>query len=160
MGQRGPAKTPTAILKVRGSRIVRSRENEPVAPSGTLECSDWISDEAKAIWSEIVPPLAEMGILCPIDQCALARYCVALSWWRKATQWLNENEEVYPVYDKHGKVRAYKKHPYVMISNQLEGQLRTLERAFGLSPSARAGLSIDTTRKPLNDAIKNKYFPN
>lgn len=52
MGKRGPAPTPTNILKLRGSTLVTERRlrSEVKGPTGNPECPDWLDEDAKAMW--------------------------------------------------------------------------------------------------------------
>ena len=47
MGKRGPGKTPTAILKLRGSGLVPSRKGEPKPKKERPRCPLWIRRKAR-----------------------------------------------------------------------------------------------------------------
>jgi phage terminase small subunit len=75
MGRRGPAPTPTPLLKLRGSTLItKKRERAEVkGPEGRPDCPDWLKDDARAAWDYLVPQLETMGILTRIDGNALSR---------------------------------------------------------------------------------------
>jgi P27 family predicted phage terminase small subunit len=78
MGKRGPKKTPTNILKIRGSSLVKDRpKNEPIPVAGMPEPPEWVQGEALAEWNRKAPLLYEQGTLTLVDGNALGAYCVA-----------------------------------------------------------------------------------
>lgn len=145
MGKRGPRPTPTSVLKLRGSTLVTpEREASEVhGPTGTPDCPDWLDDQAKAAWDEIVPLLQDMGILTRIDGNALARYCRLWSRWRKMEAFIEEKGEMYPLRAEDGSVKYFQQWPQVAIANKLAQQLTRLEQEFGLTPSARTRIHVD-----------------
>ena len=74
MGKRGTPRTPTAILKLRGSDLVSSRANEPDALAGDLEALESVSssDEATRIFKRLAKNLQAMRVLGSQDATALS----------------------------------------------------------------------------------------
>lgn len=144
MGRRGPAPTPTALLKLRGSSLASKRREiaEAHGPPGTPRCPPWLDKNAKAAWRHLVPLLDTMGVLTRIDGQALARYCRLWSRWRKMEAFIEEKGEMYPLRGDDGQVRCFQQWPQVAIANKLSQQLTRLEQEFGMTPSARARLEI------------------
>lgn len=161
MGRRGPAPTPTAILRLRGSKLVNQRDRyratEAKGPPGTPDCPDWLDQDAKAAWEHLVPQLESMGVLTRIDGNALARYCKLWARWRKAEAFLDKNGEVYPLRDEKGKVKYLAQFPQVSIAANLAQQLTRLEQEFGLTPSARTRIQVDPGL-PVSDPVKSRFF--
>jgi P27 family predicted phage terminase small subunit len=161
MGRRGPAPTPTAILKLRGSPLATKRRNlrEPKGPPGRPRCPDWLDEDAKAAWRHLIPQLDSMGVLTRIDGNALARYCRLWSRWRKAEAFLDKNGEMYPLKDEAGKVKCFQPFPQVSIANKLAQQLTRLEQEFGMTPSARTRIQLNKPMSTLelNDP-KARFF--
>jgi P27 family predicted phage terminase small subunit len=144
MGRRGPAPTPTPILKLRGSRrATRKREAAEVhGPAGTPDPPDWLDDDARKAWDELVPMLEGMGVLTRIDGNALARYCRLWVRWRKMETFIQEKGEMYPLRNDDGNVKCFVQWPQVAIANKLAQQLTRLEQEFGMTPSARARIQV------------------
>ena len=144
MGKRGPAPTPTPILKLRGSkRVTRKREAREVsAPAGTPDRPDWLDDDARKAWDELVPMLEGMGVLTRVDGNALARYCRLWSRWRRAEAFIDQHGEMYPLKDDSGNVKYFQQWPQVAVAGKLALQLTRLEQEFGMTPSARARIQL------------------
>ena len=140
MGKRGPKKTPTAVLKLRGSWRGDARKNEPKA-TGLPVCPEWLDAEAKTAWKRLVPQLIAIGCAASLDENALVRYCQLWSRWVSGSQFIQKYGETYPLKDNDGKVKCFQQHPQVSIVRSLSVVLSKLEAEFGLTPAARAGLS-------------------
>lgn len=74
MGARGPARTPTPILKARGSWLADTaeRKNEPQLTVGSPAKPKFLSPIASAEWEAIVSELVPSGVLTKADGPALA----------------------------------------------------------------------------------------
>ena len=154
MGKRGPKRKPTAILKLHGSRAVEQRKGEPIPPSGRPRCPSFVDDYAKQAWKQLIPQLEEMGVLAKIDRTALVRYCQTWSRWRNCAEFINQNGETYPLRDNDGNVKCLQQWPQVGIYNKLADSLLRLEVQFGLTPSARAGLTVQKKQQSNDQAAR------
>ena len=130
----GPKKTPTKILKNRGSWRAGLRGGEPVPDPSMPVKPVWVKDKAATIWKRAVKLLGDMGVLTSIDGFALGMYCVYLDLW---------------VTEMGSKIRS---EPDM---ERYANQIHKGERAFGLTPADRAGLVVE--KKPVDDG-KAKYF--
>lgn len=156
MGKRGPARTPTNILKMRGSWRAKGREGEPRPDASAPRCPKWLRPEAKRVWRELVPQLERMNVLARCDRNAIARYCQVFAKWRSAEEFLKEHGEVYPEKNASGQTLGLREYPQVSQAIRFSEQLLRLEREFGLTPSARANLSVG--KKPPEGGGKARFF--
>jgi P27 family predicted phage terminase small subunit len=70
-----PSRTPTAILRARGSWRAKQRANEPEYEIGAPDRPEWLSKSAKSEWHRLVPQLVTRGVLALVDAMALTVYC-------------------------------------------------------------------------------------
>ena len=156
MGKRGPARTPTNILKMRGSWLADTRVDEPQPEKGRPTCPAWLDKEAKRYWREIAPQLETMGILGKCDRGALARYCRTWAKWRQAEEFLMEHGDYVTIRNAEGQVVEIKEPPQVARAIRLGDQLLRLEQQFGLTPSARASMAITKENPEENRGRRTK----
>lgn len=146
MGKRGPAKTPTNILEAKGSWLAKTRKNEPKGERDVPPAPEWVTLRGCAIWDKVTKQLAAMNVLCTIDAVALGRYCENLAKWIAAHEFVEKHGTVYPVKDKDGNLVEMKPMPQFTAMLRLDERLSRSEAAFGMTPSARASLAMDTTK--------------
>lgn len=127
MGKRGPAPTPTALLKARGSWRGASRPGEPQPKVGEPPKPAGLSKVASTAWDILAPRLAIVRCLAETDGIALARYCELWAAFASLrTRRTRKPDDVNLL--------------YAMLKAG-ETMLR-LEREFGLTPAARAQLTV------------------
>ncbi len=162
MAKPGPKKTPTPVLRLRGSRHVRHRKDMKVKSHRPAR-PVWLSSVARKEWDRIVPILENLGILAPIDREMLALYCEAHA------DYLEAKALVKSLLVKTGEKTTKKKdgsivmsggnviqHPALSIRNQAWKRLKDICAEFGMSASSRTGIgNVQTVVK--NDA-KAKFF--
>ena len=107
----------------------------PVAP-------DWLPAEAAAEWDRVVPELARLELVKPVDRAALTAYC--LTWDRLVTAQRMATENGLLATNSQGEVRA----PWVAIIEAASKELRSWAGEFGFTPSAESKLS---TQEASND---------
>ena len=160
MGKRGPAPTPTALLKLRGSTLVTQQreKNEVSGPAGLPDAPDWLDDDARAVWDQLVPLLRQMNVLTKIDGHALARYCRLWTRWRKAEDFIDKHGDVYTLRDEAGKPKYVQQFPQVSIAAKLAQQLTRLEQEFGMTPSARSRIQHAPEAGQERPSGKSRFF--
>ena len=157
MGLRGPPRTPTEVLRKRGSWLANRNPREPRPKRGRPVCPRWISKRAKRAWKELIPLLDAMGVLALIDRNALIRYVQSWAAWREAHEFLNKHGSSYPLKDKSGKAVGFKAFPQVKMVAELSAQLGRLEGQFGMTPAARSRIEcVEEKEKPVSD--KERFF--
>jgi len=130
MGLRGPPRTPTSILRLRGSQLAKRRERESSvqAEGGRPTEPVWLNSEGKREWKRTVRALGTMKVLSRSDRSVLAGLCQAWSTFvalAKAWNRLDPTEYV--------ENRALR----VMISQSFN-DYRRAALEFGLTPASRS----------------------
>jgi len=140
MGTRGPQKTPTALVKLRGNPGKKALpKNEPKpAPAKVIEPPAWLRDEAKQEWYAILPALKALGLYTEVDRAALANYCIAYADLQIAEMELQDKGDTQLVITKSGEMEVQS--PWVFIKNRAQVQCNKWAREFGFTPASRASL--------------------
>lgn len=142
MGKRGPKPTPTSVLRLRGSWRADTRPNEPAStgePDKPKALA--ISEMASGKWDELVPRLMEAGILSRTDADTLARYCLLWAEWIELRWQIEREGSTYQSINSEGR-------PVQLITaaaqqaRAITPQLMTIEREFGMTPSARSQVAV------------------
>jgi P27 family predicted phage terminase small subunit len=143
MGTRGPKRTPTKILKMRGSWRANAREGEPIPASKAPPCPQWLKEKAeRAVWRTLVNRLMALHLIGEIDQHALGRYVRLFLLWRKMDDFVKGYDESYPIMaPDRAKPLGFKLFPQTVLALDLSDKLLRLEQHFGMTPSARAALA-------------------
>ena len=147
MGKRGPAPTPSATLKLRGTLRADRVYNEPEPPPGIPDPPDWLTPEAREAWNQLAPDLRASGLLTRLDSNALGRYCTLWVRWRVAEDFIATNGSVFTQRDGNGKSRGIKAFPQVAEASALAGALTRMEAEFGMTPSGRSRIHVDTSAR-------------
>lgn len=150
----GRKPTPTGILKLRGSWRADARDGEP--EFGELDDLDppaWLDEVAAAEWSRLAVTLAETGVLTVADRAMFAAYCIAYARWVKADLCLTTSGgDVITGANGHPVVN-----PWSRVARQALVELRACAVQFGLTPSARRGLSVEKP-KPQGVRSRARFF--
>jgi len=86
----GRRRVPTEILKLRGSRAVEARGNEPTAPIGIPTPPTFLDAEGRAEWRRSVKLLDSMNLASPAWRGALTVLCEAWSCYANAVKQVKE----------------------------------------------------------------------
>lgn len=146
MGKRGPKKTPTGILNLRGSWRGRERGDEVKVKSAVPNPPAMLNGEAKAEWKRVVKELDALGLIAKLDRAALTILCNAWSDYVAARKDLKKEGNTY-ANDK-GEIKA---HPLVKIMNDAQTCWYRMCKEFGLAPASRAGLAPTAKPKAIDD---------
>jgi P27 family predicted phage terminase small subunit len=138
MGERGPSGKPTALRVLHGDRKDRINTDEPVPPSGLPAAPEGMSDDVRAVWDYTVSILGPMRLATPADRDALACYCEAVVTHRKASAGLAQTGII--VRTSRGNTPM--RNPLLAVQRDAAALIRVFAREFGLTPSARAGISL------------------
>ncbi len=163
MGKRGPAKTPTNILKARDSGLVTQRGDEPQPPTGDVDCPGWVDPLAVAYWDYYYPICKDMNVLTLADMPAFQLMCVHLSnaqrFQERLYECLDPEKGGSPGADVTKTGSGYRApNPLIaMIRNESGMALKYMAR-FGLTPADRANVRVSETGG--KDKSKGRFFDN
>jgi phage terminase small subunit len=87
MGRRGPAATPSNIVKLTGNPGHRKANKteakpRPVPPPAPT----YLAKNARRVWDRLEPELDRLGLLTVVDGDAFAAYCEAVAQFEWATR--------------------------------------------------------------------------
>ena len=165
MGSRGPAPTPTSILKIRGSDRARIREKagEPTPNRGQPTRPVNVTNESRAVWSAVTKMLDEMTVLTVADGGQLERYCLMFVQWRQIQRALAKfqaTDDMLISSLRNDEARSVVRNLWAEY-HRLNQSLRHTEMQFGLTPAARARLTCmvsGETEKIQGDELADKFF--
>ena len=168
MGKRGPAPTPTEILKLRGSWRGTVNRNEPHPEVGEPDCpfGDDRTEE-RSIWKQVCEALVPTRIITLADFAQIERYCIYLVRWRMCEQHVKKfgvrcavkamNPKRFITREANGMaIVDFIEWPEVAESHQLDKDLKQIEASFGMTPSARSRLTAPS--EPKAKEGKTKYL--
>ena len=140
MGRRGPRPTPTAQLRLVGSRELEHRHDEPQPEPGAPKPPTWLSGEARAEWKRVVPELIRVGVLARVDRAVLVGYCE--SWGMFVASQRTVHDQGIIQTSKEGVDRPA---AHVRVLNESRAAFLKFAQELGLSPSARVRLTSKAT---------------
>lgn len=94
----GPARTPVAILQMRGSPRAKTRENELQAEPGKPAAPDWLTDAEREHFERTALRLFNLGILADTDGEILTAFVHGYAQWvaiERAMQDLTAGSDAY-----------------------------------------------------------------
>ena len=151
MGKRGPKKTPTATLKLRGSWRANQRGSEPQLTSERPRRPKWLIGRARTEWEILVPELLAARLLSKVDRIELALLCQRYADYLDALDIVEAEGMMMETTNGN-----WIQHPAVGIMNQAWRDVIKLGANFGLSPADRASLTVtEPAKKP---EAKSKFF--
>jgi P27 family predicted phage terminase small subunit len=125
------------VLTARGSSLTaRRRRTEQgarnVGKADRLRCPDWLGGEARDIFRRTVAELKPWGVLKPVDANALGRYAVTVILYRRMVEARDSAG------DDASAARIERR------LAKLHAMLSAIEDRFGLNPSARARMGLQS----------------
>jgi P27 family predicted phage terminase small subunit len=141
VGRRGPAPTPTRVKRLKGeTRPSRLNFAEPVPPADLPKMPADMDPDAKAVWRRVLRDMRHTGVIRAADADVLRCYCEAVSRYAQAAQLYARSS---PLMRRDGELV---KSPLHQVVRDNADEIRQFARELGLSPSARAGLRIESER--------------
>ena len=151
MGKRGPRKEPTILKIAKGNPGKRPlNKSEPRPPSDDITPPEWVTGVAREKWDNVVPKLIGMGVMTNADVDTIARYCTMHEQYVKYLEQVRRGLDVLVIRDDAGKVKYMQSTPAATMMMKLAGSMLRIEQEFGLTPSARSGVSA-AQEKPADE---------
>lgn len=156
MGRRGPPRTPTRLKLIRGCPSGRRKlpkgEATPEVVRGAIPPVS-MTDAGKEVWAEMVPRLEELGLFTVLDGNAFRRYCELTARWNAAAKKIQDTGQTHiPIFHEQTpeqkaagerpKLKYLQELPESIEFRRLPGDLLRLEQQFGMTPAARAAISV------------------
>ena len=155
MGKRGPRPEPTIIKMAKGNPGKRPlNKSEPKPAADAIEPPDWVTGKSLEKWREVVPKLVGMGVMTNADIDTIARYCTMHEQYVKYLDQVRRGLDVLVIRDDSGKVKYMQSTPAATMMTKLAASMLRIEQEFGLTPSARSGLSGS---QPQQESIIEKF---
>jgi P27 family predicted phage terminase small subunit len=102
-----------------------------------------------------VPKLVGMGVMTNADIDTIARYCTMYEQYVKYLDQVRRGLDVLVIRDDAGKVKYMQSTPAATMMTKLAASMLRIEQEFGLTPSARSGLS---GKKPQEQDELSAFF--
>jgi P27 family predicted phage terminase small subunit len=153
----GRNKLPTEVHKANGNPSKKTFSDNEVSPEqfkvDELAPPAGLSARAKKVWIEIVEHLHRCGLYTVADKNTLIKYCEAFGDWQHAQKMVNKFGPVVgrtadgTLVKFEGKTAATiesfpRINPWVKVCNDAFNKTIKLIGPLGLSPAARAGLTV------------------
>ncbi|MBW2647634.1 MAG: phage terminase small subunit P27 family [Deltaproteobacteria bacterium] len=143
----GNRRTPTRMLKAQGSALATAKPDfhDPKIPD-LMECPAFLQGVAREMWPDVARVLKPLGLATELDEAGLTMLVDGI------VDYL-ESRMLYHKYPRFGKNRHGEmvEHPAVKQFDRSWKRLGGILREFGMTPSARAGLSLNLSF-PMKDA--------
>lgn len=132
----GRPRKPTALKLLEGAQPCRINRSEPAPAKGLGPAPDTLDDDGLVAWNRIGRQLDAVGLLTVADAEVVSHYCSAWSVWIKASRAISEDGLT--VSGQFGE----KPNPNVAILNKTHDQMIRILSQLGMTPAARASLSV------------------
>nr|DAF38970.1 MAG TPA: terminase small subunit [Caudoviricetes sp.]DAJ57237.1 MAG TPA: terminase small subunit [Caudoviricetes sp.] len=137
----GRKNTPTQLKVLNGNPGKRPlNQNEPKPKPVMPECPSWLNGYAKKMWKDLGLELHKLGLLTNIDGQAFAAACQSYGIWVECEHVLKEKGRVMTINTERGEYNQQR--PEVSIGNSALKNFRSFCSEFGLSPAARASITV------------------
>ena len=152
MGARGPAPTPTRVLKIRGTY----RPDRHGAPNDELEMEllealpappSFFDAIARFEWNRVGPELIEKGLLAKVDLAAFTLYCTNIARVAECERVMQVRGMTMITFNGVECAR-----PEVSIARQCGAEVRRFAQEFGMTPSARRRVRAESSKSAPEDS--------
>lgn len=150
MAVRGRKPKPTGLKVLEGNPGKRAlNEYEPRPEKKSPKCPSWLEPEAKKEWRRMCKVLETIGVLTQVDAAAFAGYCQAYARWKEAEEFLSKHGTIFKT--PSGYIQQV---PQVSIAQTYLKIMKDFCSEFGLTPSARSRINVNTVQSDSNDPME------
>ena len=151
----GRKKKPTKIHVLNGNPSGRPLpENEPKPEIKGPVCPEHLCDDAKKEWARIVPQLEKLGLVSEMDSVAIEGYCQSYALYKTCMEFIKKNGTCFPMKNPDGTLKYLQQFPQVAVANKALIQIRAFCTEFGLTPSARARMSVPGLKEDTDSTME------
>ena len=145
MAGKGPAPTPTAILKLTGSKRARARTAEPQIPAGMPAKPATSAPGESAAWDRLVGELDALKVLTRAERGIVQLTAETESQIADLSEVRRTQGSTVVRRDDRGVITGVQSAPWAKQEHLLRAQLKTLYGELGLTPAARTRVRAETT---------------
>lgn len=137
---RGRKPAPAQTNVISGNFRADRHAHGPSVDIGLPPCPKWLPRRARRHWDEIGSLLEKHGLISVVDGDVFALHCDSVSRYEEICGQLKSIEDFVDHTPQNFEVQAV----LVQIRNKLHEQIIKTAREFGLTPSARASLKVQS----------------
>ena len=141
---------PTALTVLRGNPSRKKlNENEPRPPAGEVEKPAGLSASGGAVWDELAPVCLAMRTLTRADERAFATMCELQATFQQAAA-AKDGRSLFQLVqpDEAEPQMVVMVDAILRLERETAAALRPYYELFGLTPAARARISVPAEKKP------------
>ena len=139
----GRPKKPSKLRMIENQQVKKIPDKEPRPTSGLPICPRHLSKEARLIWNREGKRIAKTGLITLDDAPIFALFCTAYANLIRAEKEF-QDEELIIISVSTGNPMA---NPLASEIYKLRDQVYKYGKLFGMSPQARAGLTVQPQEK-------------
>lgn len=145
MAKRGTKPTPTALKVFRGNPGKRKlNEREPRPSPNFPPCPERLAGVARETWEKFSEALTACGVGTQLDGTALETLCEAYALYVEAAANVAKGGAVWITSPKPGELPTFVYSPYWCVMKNQWKIVSTMLAEFGMTPSSRVNLEIET----------------
>lgn len=138
---------PKHQLELAGSKHAKNREELGRIVSAAPEPPEWLTENAKAMFSKVCNFMVTMGTLAESDNEVIVRYAIIWDRWQTAEKHLSQGCDSYvEIFNPDGSLKLCRASKWQLQSNDCHEKLRQLETVLGLTPADRTRLGYGATK--------------
>jgi P27 family predicted phage terminase small subunit len=137
---RGRKANPAQSNVIKGTFRADRHTHGPAVDIGLPPCPKWLPKRGRKHWAITGALLERHGLISIVDGDVFALHCDSVGWYEEICGKLKELDDFVDTTPQGYEVQAV----LLQIRNKLHDQIIKTAREFGLTPSARASLKVQT----------------